>query len=149
MSIEQEKYEAAKKQVKLKKGFYRHLASYIIIGIFFFVMNMTTDPNELWFQFPMMAWGIGLAFHYLGVFGFPFIGALDSTWEAKEIERELEKMGVTEPKRLSSESHEVDALDLENRYPFDKKKESLEQWENYDTRDTKEIREDFNKQFRG
>lgn len=149
MSSELEQYEAARKQVKLKKGFYRHLASYIIIGAFFFCLNIITDPNDIWAPIPMLGWGIGLAFHYLRVFGFPFIGALDSAWEEQEIQKELSKMGVPDHKRLSAESHEIDELDLDNRYHFDKKpEEDLNKWDNYDTRDSREIREDFKNQFR-
>ncbi|MFT5833323.1 MAG: hypothetical protein ACI97N_000950 [Cognaticolwellia sp.] len=151
MSFEEEQYEAARNKVKLKKSFYRHLASYIIVGAFFFIMNMTTSPNDIWFHFPMMGWGIGLAFHYIRVFGVPYIGTLDNAWEEQEIEKELSKMkgrSRNTSKQLSSESHEIDELDLDNKYHFDKEELDLEKWDNYENRDLKEIRKDFDDQFK-
>jgi hypothetical protein len=113
-------YEAAQQRVKSRKGFYRHFSSYAIVGIFFMVLNTLTYDGELWFFFPMIAWGVGLAFHYVGVFGIPFIGALDEAWELKEIERELQKMGKnthTTPLELptSETLHEIDAFELDTR----------------------------------
>lgn len=147
MPYEDEQYKAAKKRVKKKKGFYGHLSAYILVGFFFFILNMTTDPNDIWFHFPMLGWGIGLGMHYFGVFGLPFVGSLDASWEQKEIERELQKMSGRKPKALNDVNHEIDELDLDNRYTFDKEEESLDHWEKYDDRDMKEIRKDFNEQF--
>ncbi|NJN78110.1 MAG: 2TM domain-containing protein [Saprospiraceae bacterium] len=152
MSFQDEEYEAARKRVKLKKGFYRHLAGYMVIGAFFFIMNITTDPTDVWFHFPMIAWGIGLAFHYIGVFGIPYVGALDKSWEAEEIARELARMRGNnrghQQKQLLNENHEIDELDLNNKYHFEKEEEDLDKWNNYDNRGLKEIRKDFDDEFK-
>ncbi|MFK7949100.1 MAG: 2TM domain-containing protein [Saprospiraceae bacterium] len=148
MSYEDEQYKAAKKRVKLKKGFYGHFSAYVLVGLFFFIMNITTDPNDIWFHFPMLGWGIGLGMHYFRVFGLPFVGSLDASWEQQEIERELQKMsGKKTTKALKDEFHEIDELNLDNRYSFDEKEEDLSRWEKYDDRDMREIRKDFDDRF--
>ena len=82
----------ARKRVRAIKGFYIHAFTYVLMGIFFFLMNMTTDPWDMWFFYPMMPWGVGLAFHYLVVFGIPGTRILTKEWEEREYERQLDKL---------------------------------------------------------
>jgi hypothetical protein len=91
------KYEEAKKRVKKKKGFYAHFASYLIINTIFFFIVFLNSGTFAWL-YPASFWGIGLAMHYLGVFGFPGAGGVGgSDWEAEEIQKEMDKMeGRTE-----------------------------------------------------
>ncbi len=86
-------YKKAEKRVKAKKAFYSHLAAYISVAMFFFIMNMVTlgENPRLWFFFPMLPWGVGLLIHYFATFGLPFSGALSENWEKEEMERELRK----------------------------------------------------------
>ncbi|MBK8563815.1 MAG: 2TM domain-containing protein [Saprospiraceae bacterium] len=81
----------AKKKVKDKKDFYQHLMSYAIVNTFLFALNIITSPGYLWFVFPLMGWGVGLAFHYVGVFGIPGFDILSKEWEERELEKELRK----------------------------------------------------------
>jgi 2TM domain-containing protein len=67
---EQQKYELARKRVEAKLGFYNHLAVYVIVNAIILIVNLATEPDDLWFYWPMLGWGIGLAFHALNVFGF-------------------------------------------------------------------------------
>jgi len=86
-------YEEAKKRVNRKKGFYRHLAVYLVVNT---VMFFTVFSNEGTFNwlYPAAFWGIGLAIHYFSVFGLPGSNRVGGTdWEAKEIRKEIEKMG--------------------------------------------------------
>ncbi len=92
----EEDYKKARKKVKAKKGFYSHLTAYLIVNSFLFLMNILTDPSDPWFQYPLLAWGVSLAFHYVGVFGIPGVNYNDSDWEEREIEKELNKMPPTE-----------------------------------------------------
>ncbi|MCB0663288.1 MAG: 2TM domain-containing protein [Saprospiraceae bacterium] len=87
-------YDKARKNVKRKKGFYKHLAAYIIINTFFLITNG--------FEFgPWLPWGIGLAFHYVSVFGFPGSGILSREWEERELEREMKRTGASKPLELN------------------------------------------------
>ncbi|MCC6726020.1 MAG: 2TM domain-containing protein [Saprospiraceae bacterium] len=87
----QDELSKAKKRVKDKKDFYQHLMSYAIVNTFLFVLNMITSPSYLWFVFPLLGWGVGLAFHYVGVFGIPGFDILSKEWEERELEKELRR----------------------------------------------------------
>ncbi len=86
----------ARRRVKAKKGFYSHLAAYTIIIVFLFLLNHITSPGNYWFQFPLLGWGVAIAFHYLGVFGIPGMNHKDKNWENQEIEKELRKIAPTQ-----------------------------------------------------
>lgn len=45
------------------RSFLAHLASYIIINVFLIFINLYTSPKTIWFIWPLLGWGIGLAFH--------------------------------------------------------------------------------------
>ena len=62
--------DAAKEKWKQRqrREFYSHLTSYCIINGFLFMVNLITGPRYLWVVWPMMGWGIGLAFHYVNTF---------------------------------------------------------------------------------
>lgn len=69
---EQRKYgaiDAAREEVKLRKkqGFYRHLRTYLIINAALLLINLV-DGGNLWFFYPLIGWGIGLAFHASNAF---------------------------------------------------------------------------------
>lgn len=78
-------YERAQKRVKEIRSFYGNLTSYCIIIPSLVVINLITSPNDLWFYFPMLGWGIGVAAHGIGVFG------IGKKWEEKKIRQLLEK----------------------------------------------------------
>lgn len=46
-----------------RAGFYPHLRAYCIVNGFLLLINLFTSPRVLWFVFPLLGWGIGLAFH--------------------------------------------------------------------------------------
>ncbi|NUM56491.1 MAG: 2TM domain-containing protein [Candidatus Hydrogenedentes bacterium] len=58
----QEEYKAAK-----KRGFYRHLRAYLIINAALLLINLVSG-GDLWFFYPLIGWGIGLAFHASNAF---------------------------------------------------------------------------------
>lgn len=112
---QEDKYRRAKKRVKAKKGFYSHLSTYVVVGIFFFVMNMMTDPFDVWWPFPMLSWGIGLAIHYVSVFGLPGTNILTKEWEDQEMEKELRNVGYDPEQELYEEyEEEEDYIDPED-----------------------------------
>ena len=92
-------FERAKHKVEKIKGFYKHLAIYLIVNGFLyglkFVRNQNFDvtitvvwPNiefgGLWFY-----WGIGLAIHGLTVFG--AIHLFGKKWEQDKINQFMEE----------------------------------------------------------
>jgi 2TM domain len=85
----QESYNKAKQRVEDLKGFYGNLVSYILVNIFLVFINLKYSPNELWFFWPMLGWGIGVFFHAMKVFNFfPFFG---KEWEEKKMKEYIEK----------------------------------------------------------
>lgn len=78
-------YFKAHKRVKELKEFYGNLASYCLVIPFLIFINLYTYPKFLWFFFPMLGWGIGLAFHAFSVFGY------GKSWEEKKIKEIMQK----------------------------------------------------------
>jgi hypothetical protein len=84
-------YRTARKRVKRKARFFRHLQAFVLVNTFISVM--TFFDGEPFANFPMvLMWGIGLAFHYTKVFGLPGTDILSSDWEEREIEKEMDRM---------------------------------------------------------
>ena len=81
------------KKVKSIKRFYIHGCAFVVMGLFFFFMNIVTDPFDMWFFFPMIPWATILAFHYLLVFGIPGTGLLSREWEEREFEKQIDRLG--------------------------------------------------------
>ena len=85
---EKELYEAARKRVEEKKGFFIHFAVYICVNIFLVIIWAATGDGFPWFVFPLGGWGIGILFHFLGTFVF----TQQTVWEKREIEKEVERL---------------------------------------------------------
>ncbi|WP_298993427.1 2TM domain-containing protein [uncultured Polaribacter sp.] len=81
---EEQKYFKAKKRVNDIKGFYVHLFIYLITIPIIITVNLMFVPSFHWFWFSVLGWGMGLFFHWLGVFGFQKLG-LGKDWEEKKI----------------------------------------------------------------
>ena len=88
MNIEETKYQKAKERVEAIKGLYIHLIVYVVVNLILFTINMITEPNNMWFIWPLMGWGIGFAMHSLSVFGFGPGFAAD--WEERKIKEFME-----------------------------------------------------------
>ncbi len=82
--------QQARRQARREREFYGHLASYLIINAFFVALNLLTSPGEIWFIFPMMGWGIGIAAHAASVFGFP---GRRRDWEERRVKELMGEEG--------------------------------------------------------
>ena len=80
-----ERYEAAQGRVEALKGFYMHAVVYVLINIMLFAIDLFTSGG-MWFFWPMLGWGIGLAVHAVNVFVLG--GSMGRGWEERKI-REL------------------------------------------------------------
>jgi len=85
---EKEGFDKAKKRVMEIKGFYVHFLVYLVMSIFFLVINLLSSPGVYWFYWPILGWGIGVFFHAMGTFNKRFLG---KDWEDKKIKEILEK----------------------------------------------------------
>ncbi|NRB62840.1 MAG: 2TM domain-containing protein [Saprospiraceae bacterium] len=85
-------YKEARKRVKKKKDFYEHFTTYVVMSVFFLLLNLVTAPGQWWFYWPILGWGFGVVFHYLDVFGIPGLGTLSRDWEERAMEEEIKKI---------------------------------------------------------
>ena len=91
---EEDAYIRAKKKLDNLKGFYWHLASYVIVNIFLIIVIASNqDEDESIWQFGTFAtaffWGIGLFFHFIGVFGTNLL--FGKNWEERKIKEYMDK----------------------------------------------------------
>ena len=92
----------AKKRVKELREYYGHLTAYGAVNVFLIVINLVTSPSYLWFIFPMLGWGIGIAIHTFAVF------STGRDWEARKME---ELTGLKETKdEIQRLTERADAL---------------------------------------
>jgi hypothetical protein len=83
------RYYKAQKKVQEIKGFYGNLFSYVVIITGLAILNFITTPGHLWFLYPALGWGLGVAAHGMSVFNYmPFLG---SGWEDRKIKEYMER----------------------------------------------------------
>ena len=98
---EQARLDKAKKKIKAIKGFYSHLAAYIIVNVVLIIMHaVDLEPDESFWHWRTFStaffWGIGLLCHAFGVFGTDvFLGA---DWEERKIREYMDKKPNTTKK---------------------------------------------------
>lgn len=97
---DQMRLDRARKKVESIKGFYKHLAVYLIVNLTFLIINaLNMEAGENFFtlgNFSMaLFWGMGVAAHAFGVFGTNIF--LGNNWEERKIrelmEREKQRKG--------------------------------------------------------
>lgn len=78
-------YENARKRLDNLKGFYWSLIAYVIVIPFLIFVNFKTSWHEhKWFFYPMLGWGIGIAFQAYEVYGKDkYFG---KAWENRKLE---------------------------------------------------------------
>ncbi len=90
--IQEDRYLRAKKRVKQIKGFYSHLSVYVIINFILIVLRIN---SEGWHGFnwelfsTAIFWGIGLFFHWYGVFGKNLF--FSKEWEKRKLQEIMDK----------------------------------------------------------
>ena len=81
--------KAAEQRVRKLRGFYSHLATYIVINGFLLLVNLLTTPGTLWFYWVSLAWGLGLVFDaYETFFRRRFFGR---EWEERKVQEYMRK----------------------------------------------------------
>lgn len=98
--IEEQRYIKAKKRVDNIKGFYIHLLVYVLVNIFvssIIIFGLTRDEELSLGEaithpgvfMTWLGWGIGIFFHWLGVFGFPSV--VSKKWEERKIKELMDQ----------------------------------------------------------
>ncbi|MDB5475268.1 MAG: hypothetical protein JWP49_779 [Phenylobacterium sp.] len=58
----------ATRRADMKLGFRSHLLAYAVVNAGLLLINLATSPDHLWFYWPMLGWGVGLAAHAVAVY---------------------------------------------------------------------------------
>jgi cell division protein FtsW (lipid II flippase) len=98
--FEEECYLKAEKKVKELKGFYIHLFIYLIVSLIWIVILIISNDVPSFSQYGFWAmgygfwatalfWGIGLFFHWFGVFGKNI--SFSKKWEDRKFQEFLDK----------------------------------------------------------
>jgi hypothetical protein len=114
-------YGEARRRVREKAKFYKHLYFFLIFNGILFVMALFRGRPFMPLTIALF-WGIGVVFHYLKVFGLPGSGILSKEWEDRELHKEINRLKGNKP-----ESNTADSLD--------EKMELKELRKNYDETD--------------
>ncbi len=81
--------QRARRRLVAEKGFYVHLATYVIVISGLFVINVLTGHGRWWVVWPAIGWGIGLTIHALSTFG--MFGLLRREWEERRLKELMEE----------------------------------------------------------
>jgi hypothetical protein len=91
-SAEDDLRSAAVRSLRRKRDFLQHLASYVIVnGMLVTAWVVVGLTSHFWFPwpiFPIVGWGVGIAFHAWAVFGPASRPPSDET-----VEREMRRLG--------------------------------------------------------
>ncbi|MBC7129113.1 MAG: 2TM domain-containing protein [Thermoplasmatales archaeon] len=72
------------KRAEGKIAFYTHLAIYIFVNIFLFIVWYFVSRGFPWFIFSLFGWGIGLLTHFIHTFSSTFVDRI--------VKKEYEKL---------------------------------------------------------
>lgn len=84
-----DKYLQAKKKVEKIKAFYIHLFVYIIVNIGLIGINLFNFDGTLWFIYPLLGWGIGIASHAFAVLSHTSL--FGKNWEERQIAKYMDE----------------------------------------------------------
>ncbi|HZA19774.1 MAG TPA: 2TM domain-containing protein [Actinomycetota bacterium] len=84
---EEEIRAEAIKRIKEKREFNQHVVAYVVVNIALVgIWAITSDGGYFWPIWPILGWGIGLAFHAYSTFG-------QRPISEEEIQREIKRRG--------------------------------------------------------
>lgn len=55
-------------RARQKADLVRHVVTFVTVGAMLAALDVLTSPGDLWFYWPMGAWGIGLLLHFADVY---------------------------------------------------------------------------------
>lgn len=90
MNNDDKDFHEAREHVRALRGFYSHLLTYLVVNVILVAVNLITSPNNLWFYWISLFWGIGLIMHALDVFTLrgKYLGR---DWEDRKTKEIMEK----------------------------------------------------------
>ena len=83
-----------------KAGLYIHATVYVAVNVLLITINLSTATGQLWFQWPLLGWGIGLLAHAAAAF------SLAGRQEWRATRRQLRRKWRATRRRLRREWRE-------------------------------------------
>lgn len=84
---EEELRNRARERVEEKRGFFIHLVVYVAVNAMLVILWAIIGAGYPWFIWTLFGWGIGILFHFLGVYVFAQNAARYDSQVDKELER--------------------------------------------------------------
>lgn len=77
----------ARRQIQLLRAFYHHVLVFVVVNAGLATINLLASPGRVWFYWPLLGWGIGLALHAFATFACGrWLGA---DWEERKLRQLL------------------------------------------------------------
>lgn len=93
---DQELYKRAQQRVKALRDFYGWVVFVVVVNVFLLIINLITDPYNLWFYWPLLGGALLVALSAISVFGF------GKDWEERQVRQIMERERETTPEREST-----------------------------------------------
>lgn len=90
---DQELYKRAQQRVKALRDFYGWVVFVVVVNVFLLIINLITDPYNLWFYWPLLGGALLVALNAISVFGF------GKDWEERKVRQIMEQERETTPER--------------------------------------------------
>jgi 2TM domain len=84
-----ESLEEARRHVRRKRIFYTILGVWLALSLMWFAIDMLDDSSSIWFYWPMLGTGIGVAITGIVLLGIG--GLFGADWERREIDKYLRR----------------------------------------------------------
>jgi hypothetical protein len=86
-----ESLEEARRYVRRKRIFYTVVAVWLALSLMWFAIDMLDDSSSIWFYWPMLGTGIGVAIAGIVLLGIG--GLFGADWERRQIDQYLRRRG--------------------------------------------------------
>jgi hypothetical protein len=83
--------DEARRWVRRKRRFYTILAVYLALSVLWFIIDMLTGTDDLWFYWPTLGAGLIVAVIAIAMFGLG--GLFGGDWEQRQVDKYLERRG--------------------------------------------------------
>ena len=93
---EDDKLKRARERVRRIKGFYSNVITFVLVNILLLVINLVTNPHNLWFYWVTLIWGVVLIIQAINIFTIRdrFLG---EEWEERKTRELLDKENKNKP----------------------------------------------------
>jgi 2TM domain len=90
--ISNESLDEARRYVRRKRIFYIVFSIWIALCLMWFTIDMSDDSSSVWFYWPMLGTGIGVALTGIVLLGIG--GLFGADWERRQVENYLRRRGT-------------------------------------------------------